>query len=84
MKIVDCPHFAGSAVASASGTPTGGYEGSAMALASSARAAGHAVTKRVAPMPTPRLQQTQWRRSGSSQMGGVWNTNRFFVRRQFG
>jgi hypothetical protein len=30
------------------------------------------------------LQHSQWRTAGSRQMGGVWNTNRFFVRRQFG
>ena len=39
---------------------------------------------RVAPVASPRMQHSQWRRSGSCQMGGVWNTNRFFVRRQFG
>ncbi len=50
----------------------------ASASASAAPAARPAATS------SHRPQQTQWRRNGSCQMGGVWNTNRFFVRRQFG
>ena len=41
------------------------------------------VVRGAAPGTARPQQATQWRANGSRQMGGVWNTNRYFVRRQF-
>jgi len=50
-------------------------------LASSSAAGGAAPSATRTTVNRP--QATQWRATGSRQMGGVWNTNRYFVRRQF-